>query len=131
MNEELRCKPSEPQQSEGLTRCADRVLIALRLLRVGSNVTAAISALEAPKESTLPRIQSLWEAAELLRKANAELASALSVALDYFEKSTAQSVQGLDDRKAKRWHLPTWSTHERLAKDKDQIAAGVRSRRIH
>jgi hypothetical protein len=98
MNEELRSKQSEPQESEDLRKYAERVLIALRLLRVGSDVTAAISALAAPKESTLPRTQSLWEAVELLRKANAELASALSVALDDFEKTTAQSVQGLDDR---------------------------------
>jgi hypothetical protein len=97
MNEELRSKPSEPRPSEGLRRCAERVLIALRLLRVGSNVTAAISALETPKESTLPRTQSVWEAVELLGKANAELASALRVALDYFEKSTARPDQGLED----------------------------------
>jgi hypothetical protein len=93
MNEEFRCKPSEPQQSEGLRKCAERVLIALRLLRVGSGVNAAISALEASKESTLPRTQSPWEAVELLTKANAELALVLSVALDALEKSTAQPDQ--------------------------------------
>ena len=88
MDEEFRCKPSEPLQ---LRRCANRVLITLRLLRVSSNVTAAISALEAPKELTLSRTQSLWEAVELLTVANKELASALSVALDYLEEGTAQS----------------------------------------
>jgi hypothetical protein len=96
MNEELRCKPSEPQQNESLRRCAERVLIALRLLRVGSHVTAAISALQAPKELTLLRTRSLWEAVELLRKANTELASALGVVLDYFEKSTVEPDQGLE-----------------------------------
>jgi hypothetical protein len=81
-------RPSEPFQ---LRRYAERVLITLRLLRVSSNVTAAIAVLESPKELTLSRTQSLWEAVELLTIANNELASALSVALDYLEKNTAQS----------------------------------------
>ena len=100
MDEQLLCKPSEPQHNEGdfqLRRCAERVLMTLRLLRVGSDVTAAISALEAPKKFTLSRTQSLWEAVELLRKANMELASALSVALDCLEKSTGQPGQKLED----------------------------------
>jgi hypothetical protein len=95
MDDQLSCKSSEPLQ---LRRCAERVLIALRLLRVGSDVTAAISALEAPKEITLSRTQSLWEAVEFVREANKELASALSVALDYLEKSTTQPGQELENR---------------------------------
>ena len=88
MDEDLRCNPAEPLQ---LRRCAEQILITLRLLRVSSNVTAAISALEAPKELTLSRTQSLWEAVELLTVANKELASALTVALDGLEKGSAQS----------------------------------------
>jgi hypothetical protein len=89
MDDQHRCKPSELQ----LRRCAERVLIALRLLRVSSDVTAAISTLEAPKEFTLSRTQSLWEVLELVREANKELASALSVALDYLEKNTTRRDQ--------------------------------------
>jgi hypothetical protein len=88
MDRQYRCKPSEPLK---LRSYAARVLISLSLLRVSSNVTAAISALEAPEESTFSGTQSLWEAVELLKIANNELASALSVALDDLEEGTAQS----------------------------------------
>jgi len=88
MNEHLRCKPSEPLQ---LRRCAERILITLRLLRVSSNLTAAISILEAPDNLTFSETPPLLEAVELLTIANNEFASALKVALDDLEKGATQS----------------------------------------